>query len=78
MHLSTSGSTRARAVGRCPGGQLVPRLPELVDRVPSFIEAATAKVAGIEEEQLLSDDLVALLEAAFVDAFPYVPRSRPG
>lgn len=50
-----------------------PRLPELADRVVVFIEAAaaSAEAAGIEAEDYpLSDDLVELLDAAFVDSFP--------
>jgi DNA-binding transcriptional MerR regulator len=51
-----------------------PRLPSLADRVVAFIEAAAAASAGVEEEQPVSDDLVALLDAAFVESFPCAPR----
>jgi DNA-binding transcriptional MerR regulator len=52
-----------------------PRLPELADRMVAFIEAASAEAAsretgGVEEEQPISDDLVELLDAAFLQAFP--------
>ncbi|MBB2899383.1 DNA-binding transcriptional MerR regulator [Kineococcus radiotolerans] len=50
-----------------------PRLPELADRVTAFIEAAAAASAGMED-QPISDDLVALLDAAFVQSFPCAPR----
>jgi DNA-binding transcriptional MerR regulator len=51
-----------------------PRLPWLADRVVAFLEAAAAEFAGLEDEHPVSDDLVALLDAAFVDAFPCAPR----
>jgi DNA-binding transcriptional MerR regulator len=51
-----------------------PRLPSLADRVAAFIEAAAAEAAGVEEEQPISDDLIALLDTAFVEAFPCAPR----
>jgi DNA-binding transcriptional MerR regulator len=51
-----------------------PRLPMLADRVAAFIEAAAAEAEGIEDEWPISDDLVALLDAAFVEAFPCAPR----
>jgi DNA-binding transcriptional MerR regulator len=51
-----------------------PRLPSLADRVAAFIEAASAEAAGVEDEQPISDDLVALLDAAFIDAFPCALR----
>ncbi len=51
-----------------------PRLPTLADRVAAFIEAAAAEAEGMEEEQPISDDLVALLDAAFVECFPCAPR----
>jgi DNA-binding transcriptional MerR regulator len=53
-----------------------PRLPALADRVAAFIEAAAAvsgRVAAADEEPI-SDDLVALLDAAFVEFFPCAPR----
>jgi len=63
-----------------------PRLPALADRVVAFLDAAIAAVgdaaqvgdvevgnpAQVPEEQV-SEDLVALLDAAFVDAFPCAP-----
>jgi DNA-binding transcriptional MerR regulator len=51
-----------------------PRLPSLADRVAAFIEGAAAEAAGVEEEQPISDDLIALLDAAFVESFPCAPR----
>jgi DNA-binding transcriptional MerR regulator len=47
-----------------------PRLPALADRVAAFIEAAAAEAVGIEDEHPVSEDLVALLDAAFVESFP--------
>ncbi len=51
-----------------------PRLPALADRVAAFIEAAAAHSAGTVEEHPVSDDLVALLDAAFFEFFPCAPR----
>jgi len=51
-----------------------PRLPELADRVAAFIEAAAGEAEGVEEGIPISDDLVALLDAAFVEFFPCAPR----
>jgi len=59
-----------------------PRLPALADRVVAFLDAAiaevgdAAQVGDVEQvpEEQVSDDLVALLDAAFVDAFPCAPR----
>lgn len=51
-----------------------PRLPSLADRVAAFIEAAAAEATALDEEQPVSDDLVALLDAAFVEAFPCATR----
>lgn len=51
-----------------------PRLPALADRVAAFIEAAAAQTVGMEEEHPVSDDLVALLDAAFFEFFPCAPR----
>lgn len=51
-----------------------PRLPSLADRVAAFVEAAAAEAAGVEEEQPISDDLVALLDAAFIEGFPCASR----
>ncbi|TQL61980.1 DNA-binding transcriptional MerR regulator [Oryzihumus leptocrescens] len=53
-----------------------PRLPALADRVAAFISAAAAaaEAEGIEDEHPISDDLVALLDAAFIESFPCAPR----
>ena len=54
-----------------------PRLPGLADRIVAFLEVAAAtaiEVAGPAQWHPISDDLVALLDAAFVDAFPCAPR----
>jgi DNA-binding transcriptional MerR regulator len=53
-----------------------PRLPELADRVAAFIEAAEAEARETElgPEHAISDDLVALLDAAFVESFPCARR----
>ena len=49
-------------------------MPALADRVAAFIEAAAAEAVGIEDEHPVSDDLVALLDAAFIESFPCAPR----
>ena len=46
-----------------------PRLPELADRVAAFIEAAAAEAEGVEDEHPVSDELVELLDAAFLESF---------
>jgi DNA-binding transcriptional MerR regulator len=51
-----------------------PRLPALADRVVAFIEAAAAQAEGVEDENPVSDDLVELLDAAFLESFPCAPR----
>ncbi|MFC7594819.1 hypothetical protein ACFQU3_05835 [Terrabacter sp. GCM10028922] len=51
-----------------------PRLPALADRVAAFIEAAAAEAEGMEEEHPVSDDVVALLDTAFVESFPCAHR----
>lgn len=51
-----------------------PRLPALADRVVAFLEAAAARSAGMVEEEPISADVIALLDAAFVEAFPCAPR----
>lgn len=51
-----------------------PRLPAFADRVTAFIEAAAAEAEGKEEEYPVSDDLVALLDAAFLETFPWAGR----
>jgi DNA-binding transcriptional MerR regulator len=50
-----------------------PRLPSLADRVAAFIEAAAAESAGTEEHPV-SDDLVELLDRAFIESFPCASR----
>jgi DNA-binding transcriptional MerR regulator len=50
------------------------RLPTLADRVAAFIEAAAAEAVGVEEEHPVSEDLVALLDTAFIESFPCAPR----
>ncbi len=51
-----------------------PRLPMLADRAAAFIEAAAAEATGTDVDQPISDDLVELLDAAFVESFPCAPR----
>ena len=54
-----------------------PRLPALADRVASFIEALAANaehVDDVEDVPPISDDLVALLDAAFLESFPCARR----
>jgi DNA-binding transcriptional MerR regulator len=51
-----------------------PRLPALADRVAAFIEAAAAEGEGMEDEHPVSDDLVALLDTAFLESFPCARR----
>jgi DNA-binding transcriptional MerR regulator len=51
-----------------------PRLPTLADRVEAFLEAAIAVSAGMEEEQPVSEDLIALLDETFVESFPCARR----
>jgi DNA-binding transcriptional MerR regulator len=53
-----------------------PRLPDLADRVAAFIEAAAAQAVGGagEEEHEIGEDLIALLDAAFVESFPCAAR----
>jgi DNA-binding transcriptional MerR regulator len=50
-----------------------PRLPSLADRVAAFIEAAAAENSGragvTGDQQPVSDDLIALLDAAFIESF---------
>lgn len=50
------------------------RLPLLADRVEAFLEAAATEAIGVKEEQPISDDLIALLDAAFIESFPCAPR----
>ena len=51
-----------------------PRLPSLADRVEAFLLAAGAEAEGWEDEQPVSDDLIALLDAAFVEHFACARR----
>ena len=51
-----------------------PRLPALADRVAAFIEAAAAEAEGVEDVHPVSDDLVTLLDEAFIESFPCAPR----
>lgn len=51
-----------------------PRLLSLADRVVAFLEAVEAEFAGYEEEQPVSDDLIALLDEAFIESFPCASR----
>ena len=51
-----------------------PRLPALADRVADFLEAAAAEAAAAEEQKPISDDLIALLDAAFIQSFPCATR----
>ena len=55
-----------------------PRLPALADRVVAFLEADMAirspGAQDAEPEPLVSPEVVALLDAAFVEAFPCAPR----
>src|SRR5580765_2775887 len=52
-----------------------PRLPAVADRVAAFIEAAAAEAVAFEEEfEPVSEDLIALLDTAFVEAVPCAPR----
>lgn len=51
-----------------------PRLPALADRVVAFLEAAAARSAGMADDEPISADLIALLDDAFVEAFPCAPR----
>jgi hypothetical protein len=51
-----------------------PRLPLLADRVEAFLEALVTEAVGAKEEQPISDDLIALLDAAFIESFPCADR----
>lgn len=51
-----------------------PRMPALADRVAAFIEAAAAEHAGEEDEHPVGEDLVDLLDRAFLESFPCAPR----
>jgi DNA-binding transcriptional MerR regulator len=52
-----------------------PRLPALADLVEAFLEAAAAQAAGTDADYPpISADLIALLDAAFVQSFACAPR----
>ena len=51
-----------------------PRLPGLADRVAAFIEAAAAEAEGMEDVHPVGDDLVALLDTAFLESIPCAHR----
>lgn len=51
-----------------------PRLPILADRVEAFRQAAAAEATGANDDWPISDDLIALLDAAFIQSFPCAPR----
>jgi DNA-binding transcriptional MerR regulator len=51
-----------------------PRLPELADRAAAFIEAAAVRAEGVEDPFPISEDLVELLDAAFLELVPCAPR----
>lgn len=55
-------------------GPADPRLPVLADRVAAFIEADAAATASAENHQPISDDLVALLDTAFLETFACARR----
>lgn len=51
-----------------------PRLPQIADRVAAFIEAASAYSEAAQVEEEVSPEVVALLDAAFLEALPAAPR----
>jgi hypothetical protein len=51
-----------------------PGLPAVADRVAAFIEAASSEMEGMEDEHPVSDALIELLDAAFVESVPCAPR----
>jgi DNA-binding transcriptional MerR regulator len=51
-----------------------PLLPSLADRVAAFIEAGAAAAVDIEDHHPISDDLIALLDAAFLESIPCAAR----
>ena len=51
-----------------------PRLPSLADRVVAFLEAAAAEAEAVEDPRPVSEDVIALLDALFVEFFPCAPR----
>lgn len=55
-----------------------PRLPDFADRVVAFIEAAGRKAEQVVDQapiddRWLTDDVIELLDSAFVDSFPAAP-----
>jgi DNA-binding transcriptional MerR regulator len=51
------------------------RLPELADQIATFLEVATETAIGTEpDDPALSDELVELLDSAFVDSLPSARR----
>jgi ABC-type hemin transport system ATPase subunit len=67
------GEAAGRRVATYSGG-LRRRLDIAMDRVVAFIEADAAHAAGVEEQQPISDDLIALLDTAFLESFPCASR----
>jgi DNA-binding transcriptional MerR regulator len=51
-----------------------PRLPGLADRAAAFIEAAAVQSEGVEDPFPISDDLVELLDTAFLELVPCASR----
>ena len=51
-----------------------PRLPALADRVAAFIEAAAAEAEGVDDQAPISDELIALLDTAFIESFACAQR----
>lgn len=51
-----------------------PRLPALADRVVAFIEADAAQYRDLDAVQPVDDQLVTLLDTAFVESFPCARR----
>ena len=51
-----------------------PRLPALADRVVAFIEAASAEAEGVEDVHPVSDELIVLLDTAFLESFACAAR----
>lgn len=51
-----------------------PRLPSLVDRVIAFVEADGEHGEGADQGPPISDDVIELLDTAFVESFPCARR----
>lgn len=56
-----------------------PRLPAFADRVVAFIEAAGAKAQQVTaqapiDDHWLTEEIIDLLDSAFLDSFPAAPR----